>query len=398
MLVFPALHVALPDSAHSQVVDHGPRLVGWVAEGSLDAAFVAIAGQIELPKGVASQVLGVDRIGVLVPSTCDLQSTDRRQLAGRTVVTYTTDYSGEELDGRVVALGATPYRAATAETAVRLGRLMGYPVLMPRSLLRTYLTDSDRELPAPRFGGPRLSLVTRVPAAPTGRALCPTSAGNWDCRSRLRPPDPRSSGAQGQAHGVRRSAYPMASHPLAEAASCQATAETSSTTPAWMWSIRARRPSPRVNFSGSRAVGDCVLGAVEEGGALVGGLVALVVGVERVDGVLDLRPQRPRRFGGLELHHHHHGVGQQLVGHLLEHGAAEVAGVSVEGAEPFAEVLPWLRRRSRLGDEDEDVATLQVLALPFLGAILRGCRYGRGACWSATPVTGPAGAAGRRGR
>jgi molybdate transport repressor ModE-like protein len=165
MLVFPALHLALPDLRISQLVDHGPRLVGWVAEGSLDAAFVAIAGQVELPKGVTGQVVGVDRIGVLVPATCDLRSTERRKLAGRTVVTYTTDYSGEELDGRVVALGATPYRAATAETAVRLGRLLGHPVAMPRSLLRAYLVESDRELATPRFGGPRLSLVTRAPRA-----------------------------------------------------------------------------------------------------------------------------------------------------------------------------------------------------------------------------------------
>lgn len=166
MLVFPALHVALPDLRISQLVDHGPRLVGYVAEGSLDAAFVAIAGQIELPKGVTGQVVGVDRISVLVPSTCDLRSTDRRQISGRTVVTYTTDYSGEDLDGRVVALGATPHRAATAETAVRLGRLLGDPVVLPRSLLRAYLLDSDRELATARFGGPRLSLVTRVPRAP----------------------------------------------------------------------------------------------------------------------------------------------------------------------------------------------------------------------------------------
>jgi len=143
------------------------------AQGSLDAAFVAIAGQIELPKGVTGQVLGVDRIGVLAPATCDLHSTDRRQFAGRTVVTYTTDYSGEELDGRVVALGATPYRAATAETAVRLGRLLGHPVVMPRSLLRTYLADGDRELVTPRFGGPRLSLVTRVPTAPYWKRALP---------------------------------------------------------------------------------------------------------------------------------------------------------------------------------------------------------------------------------
>ena len=155
------------------MVDHGPRLVGLVAEGSLDAAFVAIAGQMELPKGVVSQVVGVDRIGVLVPATCDLHSTDRRQFAGRTVVTYTTDYSGEELDGRVVALGATPYRAATAETAVRLGRLLGHPVVLPRSLLRAYLIESDRELATTRFGGPRLSLVTRVPTAPYWKSALP---------------------------------------------------------------------------------------------------------------------------------------------------------------------------------------------------------------------------------
>jgi hypothetical protein len=173
MLVFPSLHVALPHLRTSQVVDHGPRLIDWVAEGSLDAVFVAIAGQIELPKGVTRHVVGVDRLGVLAPATCGLRSTDRRQFAGRTVVTYTSDYSGEELDGRVVALGATAYRAATAETAVRLGRLLGHPVIMPRSLLRTYLIDGDRELNTHRFGGPRLSLVTRVPVAPYWKTALP---------------------------------------------------------------------------------------------------------------------------------------------------------------------------------------------------------------------------------
>jgi hypothetical protein len=57
---------------------------------------------------------------------------------------------------------------------VRLGRLLGYPVVMPRSLLRTYLADSDRELVTPRFGGPRLSLVTRVvPTTPYWKSALP---------------------------------------------------------------------------------------------------------------------------------------------------------------------------------------------------------------------------------
>lgn len=165
ILVFPALHVALPHLRTSQVTDHGPRLVEWVAEGSLDAAFVAIAGQMELPRGVTHQVVGMDPLAMLVPATCSLRSAARRQLTGRVVVTYTIDHSGEELDRRLVALGAIPNRAATAETGVRLGRMLGNPVVLPRSLIRAYLVEGDREL-ALRFGGPRLSLVSRLPVPP----------------------------------------------------------------------------------------------------------------------------------------------------------------------------------------------------------------------------------------
>jgi DNA-binding transcriptional LysR family regulator len=173
MLLFPALHVAMPHIGTTQVVDHGRRLVDWVAEGSLDAAFVAIARQIELPKGVTSRVVGLDRIGILVPAGCDLRPAERRPLAGRAVISYTTDLSGEELDRRLVTMGASPHRAATGETAVRLGRLLGYPVVLPRSLLRAYLADGDRELAAPGFGGPRLSLVNRTPTAPHWKDALP---------------------------------------------------------------------------------------------------------------------------------------------------------------------------------------------------------------------------------
>lgn len=161
-------------SAASNAASRSPPARRLGVRGSLDAAFVAIAGQIELSKGVTRLMVGVNRIGVLARANCDLRSTQRREFAGRTVVTCTTDCSGEELDGRVVALGATPYRAATAETAVRLGRLLGHPVVMPRSLLRTYLTDGDRELVTTRFGGPRLALVARVPLAPYWKRALPT--------------------------------------------------------------------------------------------------------------------------------------------------------------------------------------------------------------------------------
>lgn len=70
-------------------------------------------------------------------------------------------------------ISATPQPAATVETAVRLGRLLGYPVVLPRSLLRAYLSDGDREFPTSRLGGPRLSLVSLVPTAPHWKSALP---------------------------------------------------------------------------------------------------------------------------------------------------------------------------------------------------------------------------------
>ncbi len=88
-------------------------------------------------------------------------------------MTYTTDRSGEELDRRLISLGATPQRMATAETAVRMGRLLGQPVVLPRSLVRAYIADGETELAAPGLGGPRLSLVTRLPVDPRWRSALP---------------------------------------------------------------------------------------------------------------------------------------------------------------------------------------------------------------------------------
>ena len=173
MLVFPALHVALPHLRTSQVVDHGPRLVGWVAESSLDAAFVAIAGQIELPKGVTSQVVGVDRIESwrLQPATCS-PPTVGSSSAGRSSPTQLTTR------GRSSTGASSPWeqrRTGPQRPRPRCGWVgcLGHPVVMPRSLLRAYLADSDRELVTHRFGGPRLSLVTRVPIAPYWKSALP---------------------------------------------------------------------------------------------------------------------------------------------------------------------------------------------------------------------------------
>jgi hypothetical protein len=43
--------------------------------------------------------------------------------------------------------------------------------------MRAYLADGDRELVTTRFGGPRLSLVTRVPTAPYWKDALPIVGG-----------------------------------------------------------------------------------------------------------------------------------------------------------------------------------------------------------------------------
>ena len=73
---------------------------------------------------------------------------------------------GEAMDGRVVCPGSRAVPAAPSLVAAPVERLLGHPVVMPRSPLRTYLAGSDRELVSRRPGGPRLSLVTRVATAP----------------------------------------------------------------------------------------------------------------------------------------------------------------------------------------------------------------------------------------
>ena len=187
MLLFPALHVAVPDLRISQVVDHGPRLVEWVAEGSLDAAFIAIAGQMELPKGVTSRVVGVDRIGILVPASCDLRSSDRRQFAGRTVITYTIDYSGEELDRRVVALGASPLQGGDRGDRGADGATPGLPRgdapvpaagLPPRQRSRARQRHGSVAPDSPWSPGSRSAHVLET-------AHCPSSVGSWDSRAWL---------------------------------------------------------------------------------------------------------------------------------------------------------------------------------------------------------------------
>ncbi|MGS2614423.1 LysR family transcriptional regulator [Micromonospora sp. LZ34] len=163
--LFPALQELLGEATVHQVADHGDRLVEWVGEGSLDAAFVAIANQMRLPGTVTALPLAYDRLALLAPP--DLEpGTGRRPFAGVEVVVYTYDMSTDTLHRRLSELGARPRPAATAETAVRMGRLLRAPVVLPRGLGVAYAEPAERVLPVPVPGRLTLFLVTRRPMPP----------------------------------------------------------------------------------------------------------------------------------------------------------------------------------------------------------------------------------------
>ncbi|MFI6332547.1 LysR family transcriptional regulator [Micromonospora chersina] len=168
--LFPALVELLPDTTVHQVLDHGDRLVEWVGEGSLDAAFVTIANQMRLPATVTAAPVASDRLAVLTPPGVRLGG-GRRPFAGLDVVTHTYDVSAEALHRRLSELGARPKRVATAETAVRTGRLLRCPVVLPRGLARVYAGPDEEVSTAPVPGRFTLFLVTRRPAPPALAAL-----------------------------------------------------------------------------------------------------------------------------------------------------------------------------------------------------------------------------------
>jgi molybdate transport repressor ModE-like protein len=157
-LLFPALDVPV-----MQVTDHGDRMIGWVAEGSLDAVVVAIADQVALPAGLVATPIGRDSHAMLFPAGVAGPGRGRRPYRERVVIVYTIDLSAQVLRDRMIALGAEPRHAATAETAVRTARALGVPALMPSCLARMYAGPEETVTAAPVRNVLRLALVTPGP-------------------------------------------------------------------------------------------------------------------------------------------------------------------------------------------------------------------------------------------
>lgn len=165
--VLPLLDTLL-DVDLDQVVDHGDRLLGWLDEGTLDAAVVAIADQIDVPAGVKVHRIGRDDLALFLPRGVRALRAGRQPLRGRRVVFATYDAGAETIRRGLIGLGADAHRAATAPTALATARLRPCLAVVPRSGVGD-LQAHERVQRSP-FGH-RLTLRMVLPRHPDDRLV-----------------------------------------------------------------------------------------------------------------------------------------------------------------------------------------------------------------------------------
>ena len=182
---FPALDELVGDAVRlSTVVHHGDEMIDLVAEGSMDAALIGIAEQVQLPPHVVAHRLGTDELvafvasGVQPPRRGSLPFLDR-------VVTYAPyDNSGPLIAERIAALGGTPRHAATAPVALEISRRRDGIAIVPSSAARMSGRPGDRVM-ASRVDLPvRLSVIARGELDPVLAAALPALAKALGLRRR----------------------------------------------------------------------------------------------------------------------------------------------------------------------------------------------------------------------
>ncbi len=158
--LFPVLEELMPEVPLEQHVDHGGNLVLRVNEGTLDAAFVAIADRLTLPRGTTARVVGRDRLTCFLPRAVAPPPGTRHPFRDTEVVYVTYDLGADSVHARLAALGAIPRRAATSDTVLATARRQGMPAVIPRSATIAGLRAGERVVDLPFTMSFKLSLVT----------------------------------------------------------------------------------------------------------------------------------------------------------------------------------------------------------------------------------------------
>ncbi|GAA1646488.1 hypothetical protein GCM10009744_41990 [Kribbella alba] len=159
-ILFPVLDAELPDLDIEQQVDHGQFLVEKIAEGTMDAAFIAIADQMVLPRATVARPVGRDELVLFVPQGVAKPGKGKQPLRERYLPFSTYDRGTDEIRSRLIALGATARRGVTLGTTVAMARRRSQLALVPRSALSGELRPGEQLVPAPFRYRLTLSLVS----------------------------------------------------------------------------------------------------------------------------------------------------------------------------------------------------------------------------------------------
>ncbi len=165
-LLFPALDALLPEVAIDQRQDHGPVLLQWVAEGSMDAAFVAVADQVEVPSSVVIHQVGTDPLVLFRAVGVEPMSRGRLPLRDRQVVASTYDLSTEEVLEGLHRLGADARPGVTLAAAIAMARKRGHLAVLPRSAVAFDLREGEVVERLPFRRSMRLAMATPRTADP----------------------------------------------------------------------------------------------------------------------------------------------------------------------------------------------------------------------------------------
>ena len=171
--LFPVLEEVLPGIAIEQHVNHGEHLVHLVAEGTMDAAFIAFAEQVTLPRGTSYHSVGHDKLVLFLPAGVPVPRGTKEPFKDRRVVFTTYDLRSEEVRTRLIGLGAEVRRGATLSTTLAMARRRGDPAVVPRSAVTTGLLPGERVEAAPFRIRLTLSVVTGATPARSILAVLP---------------------------------------------------------------------------------------------------------------------------------------------------------------------------------------------------------------------------------
>ncbi|NYD43476.1 LysR family transcriptional regulator [Nocardioides panaciterrulae] len=159
--LFPVLDAALEGVPLRQRVDHGDRLVEWVGEGTMDAAFVCVADQLVLPRGVQVHQVGGDTLVLFLPTGVPRPRAGRQPLRGLATPYLTYDLGAADLHTRLADLGARPRRGATVGATLAMARRQAQPAVVPRSALAEGLRSGEQVAELPFTKRLVLSMVSR---------------------------------------------------------------------------------------------------------------------------------------------------------------------------------------------------------------------------------------------